>query len=111
MSNAITKITADDIGCWFESSRGHYITVDIIELAIAHGMPDTPDDEGHTLADVIADYRDTGGTGDLCEFVYEDQFAAMDWLNDNIAGDDLHFDMYEGDFMLQTQTWWSESSR
>lgn len=92
--------------CLITGHRGHYAHVDLIELALFHGMPDEADDNGITLSDVVDDYNATGGTGDYCEFTPELSDEAEEWLNANVATNDHAFGWVDGEFYFANDTWW-----
>jgi len=93
-------------GCLIDGHHGHYGTVALLELALAHGMPNSPDKDGIGYAEVAADYRETGGLGDHCEFIAECSDDAEDWLNDNIAPEGHQFGWSDGEFFLLTTEEW-----
>ena len=72
-----TVITEDQTGCWLDNHRGHYISRDVIELAVEFGFIIGPfeqyavskyDTDSHT-----EDYPNEGIT-ELCD-------EAVEWLN------------------------------
>jgi len=81
----------------FSGHRGHYAHVDVIQLALDYGMPNKPDENGIGFAELVADYMETGGTGDYCEFSAEASDEAEDWLNTHIA-ESGHFGWEDGEF-------------
>lgn len=77
-----TTITEANVGCWLDNHRGHYITRDMIELAIEFGYMVGPF-EKYAIAhydDWYSDSQDVSADG-LYEGLVEIADEALAWLN------------------------------
>jgi len=96
----VRPATAEDAGCWVDGVSGFYATVRMVELAVDRGWPITPADRAAVDA-----YKGPGTTGlDVAEIGQD----AENFLNDRIAPLGYEFGWSDGDFMLQSESWWCE---
>lgn len=116
-TRTITKVTADQAGCWLEGSRGWYASSALVRIAESLGMP--LDDDDNALLDAY----NSGDTGDITLSTGEvtDPFEcvagqggmadmAETWLNDNVAPDGYYFGWHDGEFFLWSFAQWDEDS-
>jgi hypothetical protein len=101
-------ITIESVGCIVSSDEGYYMAKRIIEFAQDHGFSLCDDDavrlrfmydsecDRATRDDCTNHVLSTGGILD----------DAVAHLNREVAPGGTYFDVYEGDFMLQTTEWW-----
>lgn len=85
-----------ETGCVFDSSRGIYIPMDIVDLARSwgwefDGMENWEDDNDHN------------------NDVYELSDDAIDWLNATIAAENYSFGWWEGNVMYWSAEDWDEA--
>lgn len=95
------KATANDAGCWVDGVRGYHALVRMVDIAEQHGYPLSEGDR-----DMVERY-DTGST-DHDSVIHTIADEAESWLNDNVAPDGYSFGWHDGDFMLWSESDWSE---
>lgn len=89
MNTPTKQLTANDVGCYVDSTHGIYATNRVCALAKLFGW------------NGLSDYVDTSEPLDL---EYADDAEA--WLNENVASEGCVFGWYDGEFYYQTPEWW-----
>lgn len=111
----IRTVTAADAGCWIDGHLGHYISAEVIRVAVLHGWNDL---DALRAAEKYFQYNRSVNhieptwtpeeEGANAEFVYEVADEAVRWMNENVAPEGYSFGFFEGEFFLWANTQWND---
>lgn len=103
------RVSSDDAGCWIEGSWGQYGIARMVEIATDYGYADAEDiriARGH-----LAECSIPGSqwvTDDEVESLHDAADSIESWLNAEVAPPGYYFGWADGEFFLQSESWWDE---